>query len=372
MARSNKCPNPAAKNNATGYSGTATPTRVTTLTGTPRATGVQATTSGYIQTPNAPCAAGDQFVVSLSTRNGTAGAVGTKTVYVSYTRSAGGDVFPETFTINVGATPGDIGNASFVTAAAPAGATGIYLIVDALASGVAVSGVMYEPGTTVGTYADGDTSGWAWDGADGNSSSSELAGGNPPVAGTLTATMSLSSSISANRAVSGALSATMHLSGTATGGDSQGGAVRYEIEDVMDALAAVFNGVPTGDTIGGTAVTIEAHAEVVGQVEPPGIVLELDNQDFDLTMGHGSDSLSVVALLLVTYADMDNAQRLLWRFLSRGAGSGLFRVKAALEADQTLGGLVSYAIMSTVRNIGIITYNGVNYLGAELIIEVML
>jgi hypothetical protein len=68
---------------------------------------------------------------------------------------------------------------------------------------------------------------------------------------------------------------------------------------------------------------------------------------------------------------MAGAQRALWRFLSRKESSGVARLKQALEADQTLGGLVSYAVMTNVRNIGIVTYNGVDYLGAELIIEVV-
>lgn len=158
-----------------------------------------------------------------------------------------------------------------------------------------------------------------------------------------------------------------------SGGDSgvpQLGAA-YEIEAVMTALAHVFDGVQTGDEIGGVPTTLECHAEVVGQVDPPSIVLELDNLNWDLNMGGGADGFTVVALALVSYADMAGAQRALWRFLSRKSSSGIVRLKTALEADQSLGGLVSYAIMTNVRNIGVVTYNGVDYLGAELIIEVV-
>jgi hypothetical protein len=145
----------------------------------------------------------------------------------------------------------------------------------------------------------------------------------------------------------------------------------YDIGEIMDALASVFDGVETGDEIGGVAITLECHPEVTGQVEPPAIVLELDDQSWDLNMGHGADSFAIIALALVQFQDSDNAQRALWAFLSRKASAGAVRLKAALEADQTLGGLVSYAIMTGVRNIGIITYNGVDYLGAELLIEVV-
>lgn len=368
MARANKCPNPAAKSNATGYSGTASPSRVTGLSTLPRTTGVQATGTGYIQTPTAPCSPGDQFAVSVYTQNGSAAPLGTKTVYVAYTRSAGGDAFPETFSTTVG-NVGDTNRGTFVAAAAPALATGIYLIVDAITAGVVVSDVMYEPGTSVGAYADGDTSGWVWDGTNGNSSSSESTSESHPTTGTAQVSMSATATEATKRNTAGTARVSMRATALSSGGTVEG--VHYEIEDIMDALASTFNGVATGDTIGGSAITIEAHAEVTGQIEPPAIVLELDNQDFDLNMASGADSLSVVALLLVTYQDTDNAQRLLWRFLSRGVGSGLFRVKQALENNQSLDGLVSYAIMTTVRNIGIVTYNGVDYLGAELVIEVV-
>ncbi len=148
-------------------------------------------------------------------------------------------------------------------------------------------------------------------------------------------------------------------------------AADYDLNEVFTALAAVFDGVATGDEIGGVPITMECHAEVPGDVDVPAIVLDFDDQTWDLNMGQGADSLGIVALLLVQYQDAENAQQALRSFLSRTPGAGMTRLKAALEADQTLGGLVSYAIMQRVRSIGIITFNGIDYLGAEIIIEVM-
>jgi hypothetical protein len=145
----------------------------------------------------------------------------------------------------------------------------------------------------------------------------------------------------------------------------------YDLEEVMPALAAVFNGVETGDEIGGVPVTITCNPEVPTAVEVPAVVLEMDDQEWDLNMGHGADGFTVIAVALVEYQAADNAQRALWRFLSRKPTAGIARLKTALEADQTLGGLVSYAIMSRVRSIGIVTYGNVDYLGAEIVIEVM-
>lgn len=148
-------------------------------------------------------------------------------------------------------------------------------------------------------------------------------------------------------------------------------AADYDIGQVMDALAATFNALATGDQVGGVAVTLECHAEVTGQIDPPSLVLELDDQEWDLNMGHGADSLRIVALALIQHQDSESSQRALWSFLSRKTGSGMLRLKTALEANSTLGGLVSYALLTGVRNIGLHTYNGINYVGAELIIEVM-
>lgn len=145
----------------------------------------------------------------------------------------------------------------------------------------------------------------------------------------------------------------------------------YDLNEIFDALAAVFNGVATGATIGGVATTMMCLPEVGGQVNPPAMVLDLDDQQFDLNMGDGADTFTVIAALLVTFQDSEDAQRELRSFLSRKPTGGVMRVKAALEANQTLNGLVSYAVMTGTRDIGIATYNNVDYLGAELVIEVV-
>lgn len=193
-----------------------------------------------------------------------------------------------------------------------------------------------------------------------------------PVSGTLSGTGSISGALSATIPAVGSLAGHGVITGVVSGGDvsSQDGA-KYEIEQIMEAIAALFDGIETGDEVGGVPITLECHAEVVAEVQPPSVVLELDDLTWDLNMGHGADGFTIAALALVTYQDMDNAQRALWRFLSRKNVNGVTRLKKVLEDDQTLGGLVSYAILTTVRNIGIITYAGVDYLGAEMIIEVI-
>jgi len=175
MTRHNKCVNPAGKNNTTGWAGTGTPVRATDFpAGCPRSTGVRASTGGYVQTAVGACAPGDVHTLSFYQHNGSAAFQFNRTAFVCYTRSSGGDVFPESW--NTGSL-GDIGSVlrtSFTTAAAPALATGIYILWDSLAVGLGMTGVLIEQVGALDTYADGDTSGWAWDGTDGNSASSEL------------------------------------------------------------------------------------------------------------------------------------------------------------------------------------------------------
>jgi hypothetical protein len=145
--------------------------------------------------------------------------------------------------------------------------------------------------------------------------------------------------------------------------------VDYDLNAVFDELAAVFDGISTGMQVSGEPVTLTAYAEVPGQVSVPALVLELDELTWDVTMGRGSDSWTIVGTALVQFADQQDAQRALRAFLS--ADGGLGRLKAALQAEQSLSGLVSYAQLAAARRIGKITYNGVDYLGCELVIEVM-
>lgn len=144
--------------------------------------------------------------------------------------------------------------------------------------------------------------------------------------------------------------------------------VSYDLNQVADALAAVWQGLDTGLTLNTEPLTLTAYPEVVGTVEVPALVLELDDINWDRTMGEGMDEFTFVATVLVEGQDLTNGQRQLRAFLSRDGGLG--KIKRALVADQTLGGLVSIAHVPTVRRFGQITYAGSEYLGVELTIEV--
>lgn len=154
-------------------------------------------------------------------------------------------------------------------------------------------------------------------------------------------------------------------------------AVDYDLNEIADALAAQLS----ADTwaIDGQTTKVASYPEVVGQVAVPAVAIELDTVSYDVTMGRGSDAFTFLAHLIVSESDGRSGQRLVRQLLS--SGGGITSIKDSLEgkptdsenvllAKRTLGGLVSYAVLTGTRNIGSINYAGAEYVGATLEIEV--
>lgn len=145
----------------------------------------------------------------------------------------------------------------------------------------------------------------------------------------------------------------------------------YDLNAVFDALQNLYDQLDTGQDLDGKAQYITAYSEVVGGIQLPAIVLELDDISWDQTMGGGEDSFTILATILVQDAETSVAQRALRSFLSRAPGSGLARIKKVLDDNTTLGGLVSYVHMGSARQMGRITFDGVDYMGIALPLEVV-
>lgn len=139
-----------------------------------------------------------------------------------------------------------------------------------------------------------------------------------------------------------------------------------DLNAVADKLATLDIG--TWE-IGGQMQPVSMYSEVSGQVQVPAVAIELDDVSYDLSMGGGADGATFLAHLIVSEADTGTGQRLTRQLLSNG--SVATSIKAALEQDTTLDGLVSYAHMTGTRSIGSINYAGTEYVGATLVIEVM-
>jgi len=145
-------------------------------------------------------------------------------------------------------------------------------------------------------------------------------------------------------------------------------AADYDLNAIADAMETLFEGVPMFQ-VNGLDVPLNVTSEADGQVPVPAMVIVLDDIDWDLTFERGADSFTFLVSVLLQSADAPGGQRILRSALSTG-GVGT-KVKDILEQDKTLGGLVSYADMTGTRRIGTINYNGVDYIGAELVIEVV-
>lgn len=142
----------------------------------------------------------------------------------------------------------------------------------------------------------------------------------------------------------------------------------YDLNAVADALAATWSDMNT-QTVDGDMIPLSSYSEVPGTVNVPAIAVELDDITWDVTMARGADSVSFLAYMMVSEVDSTDAQRLIRQALSTGGLAN--KLKDALEANQELGGLVSYAVATGTRSIGRINYGGIDYQGATLEIVVM-
>lgn len=108
-------------------------------------------------------------------------------------------------------------------------------------------------------------------------------------------------------------------------------------------------------------------AYVKGSIVPPAAIVAPLSISFDSTMGRGSDDFLFAVTVFVSDAWSRTAQDALDAYCdSTGAKS----IKAAFEADQDLNGVVHFARVAEMRDYGAVTYAGIQYIGAEFVIEV--
>lgn len=129
-----------------------------------------------------------------------------------------------------------------------------------------------------------------------------------------------------------------------------------DLEAVRDALAARL------DTIPG----LQGLSTVPGQITPPAALVLLESVDFDSTMSRGSDDYTWVAMVMTSHSS-ETGQDLLMQYAS---GSGPKSVKAAFEADPTLGGLVFDANVTEVRPPGDYEMGAITYYAIPFVIQV--
>lgn len=176
-ARQNLCPNPAAKNNVTGFayfSGGSTVVQATGLGGSyPRSTGARFSSSGTLLCPAAACSVGQEITISFSAvSEGAADAVVDLYFLTNGSNTQGASVSMPF------ASAGTLIRPS-ITRTIPSGQTTCQILIDnfnASVTNLVMTGVLIEVAPAIAAYFDGDSPGASWDGTDG-SSTSTFAGG---------------------------------------------------------------------------------------------------------------------------------------------------------------------------------------------------
>lgn len=117
-----------------------------------------------------------------------------------------------------------------------------------------------------------------------------------------------------------------------------------------------------------TVLNLNTYDTIEMQIESPAAVVEPAACSFDETMGRGSDAFDFTIGLAVGGGVDRVSQDTLDGYLS---GFGATSIKVAIEADMTLGGIVSYAKVRGWRNYGTsTTVSGVKMWGADILVEV--
>lgn len=128
------------------------------------------------------------------------------------------------------------------------------------------------------------------------------------------------------------------------------------ISDLRDGIAANLS------TISGLRVS----ATYLDAPRPPVAMVLPDRIDYDLNANRGADTFTFLVSVLVGRADERSAQDKMDSYIV-GPGS----VKAAIEADRTLGGRADTCRVTEMRNYGQVSVGETLYLGVEFEVEVV-
>jgi len=104
---------------------------------------------------------------------------------------------------------------------------------------------------------------------------------------------------------------------------------------------------------------------MVDAPRPPQAIVTPLRLDYDLNARRGADEYQFVVTVMVGRADSRSAQNSLDDYIV-----GENSVKAAIEADRTLGGAANTCRVTEMRNYGAIAYGDQLYLGCEFVVEV--
>jgi len=132
-----------------------------------------------------------------------------------------------------------------------------------------------------------------------------------------------------------------------------------KIADIRTALATAMSAV--------TGLSTEAYVRDIADV-PVAMVGGPDPLEYDKTFGRGHDDYTFPVMIFSSKVSDEESQENLDSYLDPYGSKSL---KAAIESDPTLGGVVDDLRVTEAREYGPQDINGVLYLGAVLIVSVM-
>jgi hypothetical protein len=131
------------------------------------------------------------------------------------------------------------------------------------------------------------------------------------------------------------------------------------VDEVCEALAGRLA------TISG----LRAHAVWPDSLNAPAAIVDATGEDWHQSLGDYS-MLRLDVLLVVAPATSGGLARGLDKLAPYLARTGTQSVKAAIEGDRTLGGLVASVMAIGWRDKGVLDIGGAEYIGARIGVEV--
>jgi hypothetical protein len=114
---------------------------------------------------------------------------------------------------------------------------------------------------------------------------------------------------------------------------------------------------------------VQVNAYLLSNVTPPVIEVQPGETQYDLAMARGLDRWTLIVRAMVSASTDVGSQRFLDKLLE---SSGALSVKAAIEADRTLGGACSDVSVTSCTGYRSISREGSGpLLGAEWTVEIL-
>lgn len=130
-----------------------------------------------------------------------------------------------------------------------------------------------------------------------------------------------------------------------------------ELSDIRVAMGVALSTIPN----------LRVREFIPPLILPPMAVVNPSNIEYDLNAQRGLTRFSMTVSVFVVKADDRSAQKAIDPFVGV---SGAQSVKAAMEADRTLGGVVDTCRVQSVSNYSATDANDVDYLAVDFEVEV--